>query len=94
MRTKVQFVPRQMLVFATNLHFRLDDTAYDNPVGLKKLKSLILLTYYDDDNPVQTCEEKLLLKLLRGERQLLIIFKSCCFLAQIYLGTTFCTFQN
>ena len=35
-------------------------------MGLKKLKSLILLTYYEDDNPVQTCEENLLLKALKG----------------------------
>ena len=47
--------------------FRLDDSSFDNPVGLKKLKSLILLTYYDDDNPVQTCEENLLLKALKGK---------------------------
>ena len=45
---------------------RVDDSSFDNPIGLKKLRSLILLTYYDDDNPVQTCEEKLLLSTLKG----------------------------
>ena len=47
---------------------RLDDSSSAPPAGLKKLRSLILLTYYDDDNPVQTCEEKLLLSTLKGFR--------------------------
>ena len=35
---------------------------------LTKLKTLILLTYYDaDETPIQTCEEELLLKTLMGK---------------------------
>ena len=38
-----------------------------NDSKLSKLKTLILLTYYDsDETPVQTCEEDLLLKILMG----------------------------
>ena len=33
---------------------------------LQNLKSLILLTYYDDDVHIQTCDEKLLLTTLQG----------------------------
>jgi hypothetical protein len=35
-------------------------------MSLQQLKSLILLTYYDDDVHIQTCEEKLLLTTLQG----------------------------
>jgi len=63
---RTPFIVRPFLSNNKLVFFRLDDNAFDNPVGLKKLKSLILLTYYDDDNPVQTCEDKLLLKLLKG----------------------------
>lgn len=48
----------------------LDDDSIPDVAGLRKLKSLILLTYYEDDNPVQTCEEKLLLKILKECREL------------------------
>ena len=34
--------------------------------SLRNLKSLILLTYYDDDVHIQTCDEKLLLTTLQG----------------------------
>ena len=34
--------------------------------SLQHLKSLILLTIYDDDHQVQTCEENLLIKTLQG----------------------------
>lgn len=52
---------------------------------LAKLRSLILLTYYDsDDTPVQTCDEKLLLKTLKG----------CQNLACISLEGNFSSFLN
>ena len=39
-----------------------------NDSKLTKLKTLILLTYYDsDETPIQTCEEDLLLKILMGK---------------------------
>ena len=39
-----------------------------NDSKLSKLKTLILLTYYDsDETPIQTCEEDLLLKILMGK---------------------------
>jgi hypothetical protein len=47
----------------------LEDPVSDAATGLKKLRSLILLTYYDDDNPVQTCEERLLLTILKGKAE-------------------------
>ena len=38
----------------------------NNNASLRNLKSLILLTYYDDDVHIQTCDEKLLLAILQG----------------------------
>ena len=42
---------------------------YFDPISrLTKLKTLILLTYYDaDETPIQTCEEELLLRTLMGK---------------------------
>ena len=39
--------------------------------SLRNLKSLILLTYYDDDVHIQTCDEKLLMTTLQGNVKLL-----------------------
>ena len=40
--------------------------------SLRNLKSLILLTYYDDDVHIQTCDEKLLLTTLQGNVKLFV----------------------
>ena len=47
--------------------------ATSNPrtASLRNLKSLILLTYYDDDVHIQTCDEKLLMTTLQGNVKLL-----------------------
>ena len=44
---------------------------------LRNLKSLILLTYYDDDVHIQTCDEKLLLTTLQGLLSCGFAAKSC-----------------
>ena len=69
-------------VYEWVLSSRLDDRSFENPVGLKKLRSLILLTYYDDDNPVQTCEEKLLLSTLKGSTFASFLVKEARFVAK------------
>jgi hypothetical protein len=51
------------------LHLERNADSFNNLTTSKltKLKTLILLTYYDsDETPVQTCEEKLLLRTLKG----------------------------
>ena len=43
--------------------------------SLRNLKSLILLTYYDDDVHIQTCDEKLLLAILQGNLICLLLIQ-------------------
>ena len=44
--------------------------------SFRNLKSLILLTYYDDDVNIQTCDEKLLSATLKGNHDYVLAFSS------------------
>ena len=44
--------------------------------SFRNLKSLILLTYYDDDVNIQTCDEKLLSATLKGNHDYFLAFSS------------------